>query len=54
MNQTDVDLWGHLLGPHAAFGFCALCDGHNWADELRAWRLWANKNVLGIGIGGEA
>lgn len=47
MKHTDeVELWGHLLGPHAAFDFCALCPGKTSVDELDAWRRWANKNLL--------
>jgi hypothetical protein len=38
--MTEVPL-GHSRVAHARLGFCSDCDGRTAADEIDAWRTWA-------------
>lgn len=45
MNGRGGVPWGHSIGAHYAFGWCAHCRGYDPATECAAWRGWAAVHV---------
>ncbi|MEV0822517.1 hypothetical protein [Nonomuraea rubra] len=39
---------GHSLSSHRVFGWCSHCADHTPAEELVAWRVWAQNLLLTV------